>query len=121
MGPAIVLVLLIPLIGDLLWAFSTFDELFRLESRQYSGSEIGTVEPEASSSMPDGSAYPSWPENHRTESVRGWKSITWLFSTPEWVRVDPQAGMLLHRYRILVAIWNIVGLALIIGILAWPG
>jgi hypothetical protein len=96
---------LLLLLFVLIAVFLTFDQLVRLEYSSYRTNW-------EKDGGPAGFFWTS-PE-HRTfrgrltrSLTRSRVSLTWLFTTPEWIQVDEQARRLVRRLRILVLIWNV--------------
>jgi predicted membrane protein len=97
--PIITFFLLIPI---LIWAFTTFDNLIKLEYESFHEQWIKDKQPVGM----------FWrPENYRVSFSSGNVSqkymLVWLFKTPEWVNGSDEASALLKRLRVLVLIWNI--------------
>jgi len=53
--------------------------------------------------------------NLRSEWAFQRTNLRWFFSTPNWMRKDPQAVRLVRRFRLLVLIWNL-GILLLLTI-----
>ncbi len=92
--------LIIPI---LLWAFSTFDNLVKLEFEDYRYYWVKDHQPVGL----------FWkPEDYPDEFLGGEDSHNYflrcLFKTPAWVRRSAHGADLLQKYRILVLAWAFV-------------
>ena len=88
-----------PLMLILLTAFFSFDSLVKLQHDRYPDAWKADGSPWGFFWRPRGGEFAGafW---------RGWLSMKWVFATPEWVRADERARLLLRRIRICVAAWT---------------
>lgn len=113
----IAIAILIALIIELLWAFLTFDQLIRLEYKNYKTDWEKDGMPYGFFWIPPELRLFPWKglteyinKNkimYKSALARGWLMLSWLFSIPGWMRGDPEARKLIYRLRVLTAIWNI--------------
>ncbi len=96
----IIFLMFVPL---LLWAFSSFDDLIRLEYENFQYFWIQDKQPIGMRWRPE-----NYPRNFRGGKGSQIFWFLWLFKTPEWVKKSEQGAKLLKRYRILVLTWNVL-------------
>jgi hypothetical protein len=112
-------VVVVYLLTILIWLFLTFDGLVRLEYVSY--------RPEwEKDGRPRGYFWIA-PEDRRSFRIsfrREWAfnriNFVWTFSTPNWMRENPQAVLLVRRFRMLIFLWNasFIAIPALIAILA---
>jgi len=116
----------IGLIGVLFSAFLTFDRLVRLEYNSYRAQWERDGAPRGFFWFPreywrsqNIDLFSKWKSQYKSNWAMQRSHLTWLFSTPQWIKGDDIAGKLVKRLRVLVLIWNgsfVLGFILIISI-----
>ena len=107
---AVILLFMLPL---LLACFRAFDRLVRLEYSSHRPAWEADGSPRGFFWCPvEATVFGSSFAQQRL-------SLTWLFSTPHWVRQDASASRLLKHLRRLVLAWNLAMLIAAVTVWLW--